>query len=85
MAPNTKIIHLSNGDSYEGTLIVINEYACGNASRRQYRLYWQNPADGGRYAVPAYGLCSEPLFSREKDAVAQGIRDFGIRAQRHAW
>ena len=85
MEQNTKTIHLSDGTSYKGTLIVVNEYTRGMASRRQFRLYWENPADGGRYAVPAYGLCSEPFFSRECDAIARGVRDFGIKAVRRSW
>lgn len=76
-------IHLSDGSSYEGVLIVVNEYARGNANRRQFRLYWENP--GTSCGVPAYGLCSEPFFSREWEAIARGERDFGVKAVRRSW
>jgi len=76
-------IHLSDGSSFEGVLIVVNEYARGASDRRQYRLYWEKP--GTSCAVPAYGYCSEPFFGREKDAIAQGEKDFRVKAIRRVW
>jgi hypothetical protein len=79
----SKTINLSDGTSFDGILIVVNEYARGASERRRYRLYWENP--GTSYAMPAYGLCSEPFFRSERDAIAQGEKDFGQRAIRRAW
>ena len=72
------VISLSNGESYKAQLVVYRDYIESNG---KWRLFWLNP--GTSCGVNEQStVTGNPFFRTKADAVAYGVRRYGITAVR---
>jgi hypothetical protein len=72
-------IQLSDGTSYEPTLVVLRDDTAG-----RWRLFWAN-GDTGRGVYVDSSVTGQPFFRTRRDAVDSGLRRFGVKAVRPTW
>lgn len=74
-----KTIHLSNGTEYAAELVVYRDYIESNG---KWRLFWENPNETGTGVQEQSTVTGQPFFSTMREAVAYGLRRYGLSAAR---
>ena len=77
----TKTINLSNGHQYNADLVVFKDEIESNG---KWRLFWEDPGTGTGVNEQST-VTGQPFFCTMRDAIAYGMRRYGIRAIRANW
>jgi hypothetical protein len=71
-------IYLSDNTQYQADLVVYRDYTESNG---KWRLFWQDP--GTSCGVQEQStVTGQPFFATMRDAVAYGVKRYGITAMR---
>lgn len=74
-----KTIHLSDNTSYKADLVVYRDYTTEGNGR--WRLFWEDP--GTACGVNEQStVTGQPFFRTMREAVAYGVKHYGIKAAR---
>jgi hypothetical protein len=73
-----RTVYLSDGSNYSADLVVYRDYIESNG---KWRLFWENP--GTSCGVNDQStVTGQPFFQTMRQAIAYGVRRYGITAKR---